>query len=101
VFRWLDFAPHHSMLATEIAVGAVEQAARLGGGRVGRAGSLPVDQRAELAARAFVRHRYTDYDERLLGVDPLAIEMDGVEYRRVKRDAHRAVEAFLAAHRRR
>jgi len=101
VFRWLDFAPHHSLLATELCVGAVEQAAVLGSGRAGRVRTLPLEERAELAARAFIRHRHTDYDDRLAELDPLAVEMDGAEYRRVKRNAHRAVEAFLESHRRR
>jgi hypothetical protein len=100
VFRWLDFASPHSLLATEISVGAVEQAAVVGSGRVGRTRTLPIEERAALAARAFIRHHHTEYDEWLSELDPLAVEMDGAEYRRVKRNAHRAVDLFLDAHRR-
>jgi len=101
VFRWLDFAPHHHLLATEIAVGAVEQATEVGSGRIGRTRTLPLEERAALAARAFIRHRHTDYEDRLDELDPIAVELDGAEYRRVKRNAQRAVDVFLEAHRRR
>lgn len=101
VFRWLDFAPQHQTLATEVSVGAVEHAARVANRMVGRARMLPVDERAALAARSFIRHRHTDYDERLLDLDPLVIEADGADYRRVLRTAHRLVDEFLEEHRHR
>ena len=107
VRRWLDFAPEHAGLADDIAVNAAERAAVVGSGRVGRARTLSLDERAELAARALIRHRHTDYEERLHAVTSvdagIDIEFDlddGDDYRDIKRLSHEEVDAFLERHRR-
>jgi len=101
VVRWLDFASEHHDLASRVADGAAAQATVVGSGRVGRTKTLSVDERAELAARADIRHHHTGYHDRL---DSEGIGLDGDvyrdDYRRIKRAAHDEVEAFLDAHRR-
>ena len=49
-----------------------------------------------LAARALIRHRYTDYEERLL----LEVWDDEFLYRSVKAEAQDAVDRYLEEHRR-
>lgn len=99
VLAWLEFTPVHADLAVEIARAAAERAVVVGSGRVGRTRSLPLEERAALAARATIRHRFTDYDDHLVGLDPHEAEVDDLEYRMIKRGAHDAVDHFLSAHR--
>jgi hypothetical protein len=71
VVSWLAFAPAHAGLAEEIARGAASQAVVVGTGRVGRTKMLPLEEREHLAARAFIRHRLTDYETHL---SPIALD---------------------------
>jgi hypothetical protein len=105
---WLDFGAEYSALAEEIAVGAAERAAVVGSGRVGRTRTLPLEERAALAARAYIRHRHTDYEQKLVGIDAFEIDLDElddlddldcVDYQEIKRAAQRDVDAFLDEHR--
>lgn len=99
IVDFLAFTPSHHELAVEIADGAARQAASVGSGRVGRTRTLSLQERASLAARAWIRHRYTDYEDRLnirYGDDLL---LDELTYRQVKSTANQAVDDFLAAHR--
>ncbi len=67
---------------------------------VGRTKTLSVDERAALAARAYIRHHHTGYHDRLDDATVgLGDDVDGDDYREIKRAAHHEVEAFLAAHR--
>jgi hypothetical protein len=66
---------------------------------VGRTRTLPVEERARLAARAFIRHRFTDYEGRLGDVDVFLAAIDDADYREVKQDAQARVDQFLADHR--
>jgi len=101
VLRWLDFAPQHQDLAARIADGAAAHATVVGSGRVGRTKTLSVDDRAALAARAYIRHHHTDYHDRLDNANvQLSDDIDDDDYRTIKRAAHDDVEAFLHAHRR-
>ena len=106
VLRWLAFAPQHQVIADEIARGAVDRAAVVGSGRVGRTKQLTLDERAALAARAFIRHRHTDYEDRLFSLELGELDVDsdvGIDdigdYREIKRTAHGEVDAFLEQHR--
>jgi hypothetical protein len=99
VLAWLDFAPEHASVAEEIANAAAERAVVVGSGRVGRTRLLPLEERAALAARATIRHRFTSYDDQLAGLDPFEAEIDDFEYRTIKQSAHDAVDDFLCAHR--
>lgn len=106
VLRWLAFAPHHQVIADEIARGAVDRAAVVGSGRVGRTKQLTLDERAALAACAFIRHRFTDYEDRLFSLELGELDIasdvgidDVGDYREIKRTAHGEVDAFLQQHR--
>lgn len=101
ILLWLDFAPEHAEIAHDIAANAVERAAVVGSGRVGRTRTLSLEDRAALAARAYIRHRYTDYEDHLEGLDFAGLEenLSGLDYRDIKRAAHRAVDDFLEQHR--
>jgi hypothetical protein len=106
VIEWLEFAPANSELALEIADGAVERAAVVGSGRVGRTKTLSLEERATLAARAYLRHRYTDYEDRLLTAEDAGLDFDQDpdlvdigDYREIKQTAQRQVDAFLERHR--
>jgi hypothetical protein len=95
IIDYLGFAPEHGDLAQAIAAEAAQRAAEVGSGRVGRTRTIEIDQRAALAARALIRHRYTDYEDRLVQ----EVWDDDYLYREVKADAHRVVEDFLEQHR--
>ena len=98
--RFLEFPPERAELADEIAEAAAAQTAVVGSGRVGRTRTLSLDQRAALAARAYIRHHLTGYHDAL---DDLATEEswdDEYMYRQIKADAQHAVDEFLAKHRR-
>jgi Uncharacterized conserved protein (DUF2293) len=107
VMQWLRFSPANAAVASDIAHGAVDRAAVVGSGRVGRTKTLSLEDRAALAARAFIRHRYTDYEDQLFAGELIEsdqdMDADIVEvgnYREIKRAAHRQVDAFLEKHRR-
>jgi hypothetical protein len=97
VFRFLDFAPDNRELARQIADGTAAQATVVSSGRVGRTTRLKLEEKAELAARAYIRHRHTGFEDNLMeqGVS----EVDDSTYREAKAEAHREIEAFLRKHR--
>jgi hypothetical protein len=100
VVAWLGFAPEHAAVAQEIADVTAERAVVVGSGRVGRTRVLSLEERVALAARATIRHRFTDYDDLLVGLDPSDAAIDDIEYRLIKQSAHDDVDDFLTAHRR-
>ena len=100
VRAWLEFPPEQSELADDIARGVADHAAVVDSGRVGRVRTLTLEERARLAARAYIRHRYTDYEHRLGDLDLFLAEIDDVDYREIKNEAHDAVDQFLTEHRR-
>ena len=73
---------------------------------VGRTRALTLEERAELAARACIRHRYTDYEERLrlareeAFLDGEVFALDDRDYYLIKEDAHLQVDEFIERHRR-
>jgi len=104
ILAYLGFAPENESLASEIARGTVTQTTPVGSGRVGRTRRISLGRRAELAARAYIRHRYTNYEAHLWGLsgeNPTALEPDPHDpvYRSIKADANREVDAFLERHR--
>lgn len=101
IVAYLGFASGHAGLAAEIAREAAARAAVVGSGRVGRTRKLALEERAALAARAYIRHAHTDY-ENALGEAAFEVDWDDdFLYRQVKADAHGAVDTFLEQHRRR
>lgn len=97
--RFLAFAPEHADLAEGIATEAANRAGVVGSGRVGRTKMLSLDKRAELAARALIRHSYTSYDDDLFDASVENPSGEEFWYREVKADAHRQVDEFLDRHR--
>jgi hypothetical protein len=97
--RFLGFAPEHAELADEITSEAATRAAVVGSGRVGRTRTLSLDDRAALAARALIRHRYTNYEDDLFDASMEDPWDEGFWYREIKAEALRSVDNFLDEHR--
>lgn len=97
VLQYLDFAPRYRAMAQRIAEGSSQQATVVGSGRVGRTAKLSLEQKAELAARAYIRHHYTKYEDRLL--ESGLVELDSFAHRDIREQAHEEVDEFLEKHR--
>jgi phage-related minor tail protein len=98
VLAFLDFAREHAALAEQIATETAAHAAVVGSGRVGRTQLLSLEDKARLAARAHIRHRYTRYEDELTDLPFEAWDEDEL-YREIKGAAHEAVDDFLDEHR--
>ena len=98
VLAFLGFAPSYADLAEQIAVETAAHAAVVGSGRVGRTQLLSLEEKARLAARAHIRHRFTKYEDEL---SDLPFEAWGADdlYREIRGTAHEAVDDFLDEHR--
>jgi hypothetical protein len=97
--RFLAFAPEHNALADQVAQEAATRAAVVGSGRVGRTRTLSLEERAALAAKALIRHRYTGYEDDLFDASIEDPWDEGFWYREIKAEAQRDVDDFLAQHR--
>lgn len=62
VRTFLDFHPNHAELADRLARAVADQATPVGSGTVARTKRIPVEQRAEAAVFAWLRHQTTGYD---------------------------------------
>ena len=62
VLAFLAFHPAHADLADRLARAVTEHATPVGSGTVARTKRIPVEQRAEAAVIAWMRHRTTGYD---------------------------------------
>jgi hypothetical protein len=62
VFRFLGFAPAHDALAQQLARAISDHAVPVGSGTVARTKRIPIEQRAEAATIAWLRHQTTSYD---------------------------------------
>ena len=62
VIGFLDFHPSHADLGTKLAHAVTEHATPVGSGTVARTKRIPVEQRAEAAVVAWMRHQTTAYD---------------------------------------
>jgi len=62
VLSFLAFHPNHHLLAEQLARAVTEHATPVGSGTVARTKRIPVEQRAEAAVIAWLRHRTTAYD---------------------------------------
>ncbi len=98
IVSYLDFAPAHAELADGIAQRAAARAGEVGSGRVGRTQLLSLERRAELAARADIRHNHTNYEDHLAEID---LHGDDWLYAEIKADAHESVDDFIERHRQR
>jgi hypothetical protein len=98
VYHYLAFTPSYWKLARQIAQGTAEQATVVGSERVGRTKKLTLEEKAILAARAYIRHHYTDYEDRLINSE-LIIDEDSILYQEIKNEAQEEVDEFLNKHR--
>jgi hypothetical protein len=62
VVRFLAFHPDHADLAARLARAVTDHATPVGSGTVARTKRIPVEQRAEAAVIAWLRHATTGYD---------------------------------------
>jgi hypothetical protein len=62
VLRFLAFHPAHADLADRLARAVADHATPVGSGTVARTKRIPVEQRAEAAVIAWMRHQTTAYD---------------------------------------
>jgi hypothetical protein len=65
---------------------------------VGRTRKLPIQEKAILAVRAYIRHKYTKYEDQLLDFG-FPLEPGDYLYREIKSEADEAVDKFLTSHR--
>ncbi len=63
VAAYLSFAPRHRALAERMARAIAAHAVPVGSGTVARTQRIPIEQRAEAATIAWMRHQTTAYDE--------------------------------------
>ena len=62
VLSFLNFHPSHADLAQQLARAVADHATPVGSGTVARTKRIPVEQRAEAAVIAWMRHQTTGYD---------------------------------------
>lgn len=92
VLAFLRFAPRWRSLATAVATKVTEHATPVGSGTVARTERIPVEQRAEAAVIAWMRHQTTAYDQ-------LAIPRVKGKRREVRRELAEVSRAVLDLHR--
>ncbi|HEY3319667.1 MAG TPA: DUF2293 domain-containing protein [Planctomycetota bacterium] len=63
VLQFLNFAPPYRRLALKLAEAVAAHATPVGSGTVARTERIPVEERAEAAVIAWMRHQTTAYDE--------------------------------------
>jgi hypothetical protein len=63
VFRFLNFHPKHALQARTLATLIAEHATPVGSGTVARTERIPIEERAEAATIAWLRHQTTGYDD--------------------------------------
>lgn len=102
VFKFLAFNKKHVKLAKKIAKESAVASAKIGSGGVGRTKTLTLPEKAELCARAHIRHQYTDYEsiiesKRKKGAKRMS--KTSKKYQEIKQNAHRQVDEFLVEHR--
>jgi hypothetical protein len=63
VLTFLAFAPVYREIATQVARAVTDHATPVGSGTVARTQRIPIEQRAEAAVIAWMRHQTTGYDD--------------------------------------
>jgi hypothetical protein len=93
VLAFLAFAPRWQPLAREFARRVAAHATPVGSGTVARTERIPIDQRAEAAVIAWMRHQTTGYDD-------MTIERVSGRRREIRRELAELSRAVLDVHRR-
>jgi len=63
ILSFLAFHPSYALLARVVSNAITEHAAGVGSGTVARTKRIPIEQRAEAATIAWLRHQTTEYDD--------------------------------------
>jgi hypothetical protein len=92
VLEFLAFAPQHGALAARLARAVTDHATPVGSGTVARTQRISVQERAEAAVIAWMRHQTTAYDH-------LVIERRKGARREVRRDLARVSRGLLDRYR--
>lgn len=92
VLEFLAFHPTHAALADRLASAVTEHATPVGSGTVARTERIPVEERAEAAVIAWMRHQTTAYDS-------MSIARVKGKRREVRRMLAARSKAFLARYR--
>ena len=92
IVGFLAFAPQYSALAEQLATLVAAHATPVGSGTVARTQRIPLQERAEAAVMAWMRHQTTDYDHRV-------IAREKGKRREVRRDLAKASRRVLAPYR--
>ncbi|MCK5559372.1 MAG: DUF2293 domain-containing protein [Thermoplasmata archaeon] len=100
VYKYLDFTPEHKKLALDIASNVSESATQVSSGRVGRTKMLSFENKVILATRAYIRHRYTKYEDKLSDSGSLS-KLPYNLYREVKAEAKEEIDNFFKRYRKR
>jgi hypothetical protein len=93
VYRFLRFSPYWDELAREVAHEVAAHATPVGSGTVARTERISIDERAEAATIAWMRHQTTGYDD-------MKIERVAGRRREVRRELAQMSRAVLDLHRR-
>jgi len=62
ILQFLHFHPRHEEVAQQLAIAVSDHATPVGSGTVARTQRIPIEQRAESAVIAWMRHQTTGYD---------------------------------------
>lgn len=92
VLQFLAFAPQYSAIAAKLADLVVAHATPVGSGTVARTEMIPIEERAEAAVIAWMRHKTTAYDH-------MAIARVKGRRREVRRQLAEVSRAVLQRHR--
>ncbi len=93
VLAFLGFDPRHAALAEQLAEAVASHATPVGSGTVARTKRIPIEQRAEAAVIAWMRHQTTGYDS-------MKIERVKGRRREVRRMLAQRSKDLLACYRR-
>ncbi len=93
IISFLNFSPEHADLATRLATAVADHATPIGSGTVARTERIPIEQRAESAVIAWMRHQTTSYDH-------MKIARVKGERREVRRELAGISRTVLARYRR-
>ncbi len=95
VLAFLDFAPRYAALAEQLANVVTQHATPVGSGTVARTQRIPIQQRAESAVIAWLRHATTAYD----GMKIPRVKGKRREVRRMLAEqSRRLLEKYRAGH---
>jgi len=93
VLAFLGFSPEHAEIAATLATAVADHATPIGSGTVARTERIPIEQRAESAVIAWMRHQTTSYDH-------MKIARVKGERREVRRELAAVSRTILARYRR-